>query len=355
MGGKKRSTKQGSRASQGADTDGAMDEEEDGGEEGHSAAPSTSSEEPDGDAPLSASRISQKTNVRLAGLFSGGDIGVSTDGSTTPTGPGAEESADEDTEIFTQFTEDAPMSDVSKYEAKINELQSSGWQPSQELGSAVDDDDYGELEQMSQDGDDDKQGIKDHEMKELEREYETEHQQSATAGVSEMNVQEDEALARRLSLDSAGSGPSDLDLVFNQDMDPWGGLTPLDEPYMELWNIAESGLWRMPEITRSSENSEQSNGTQKRVRFEDQTAASSSSSSDDSEDEDDIFPDLFLAQDQLDPLYLHAIDNELDEDFHVDDASDAGSFWDFDADERIALAADEEDGSSDSSSSADCT
>lgn len=64
---------------------------------------------------------------------------------------------------------------------------------------------------------------------------------------------------------------------------------------------------------------------QRRVHF------ASDSSSEDSDVNDDIFPDIFLEQDRLDPRFRREIENDHNRD-NLDNVSDDGSFWDFNAD-----------------------
>lgn len=52
-----------------------------------------------------------------------------------------------------------------------------------------------------------------------------------------------------------------------------------------------------------------------------------------SEDEDDMFPDIFLAQNDLDPNFRKAIESNEGNDDHIG-SSDDGSYWDYHEDER---------------------
>lgn len=61
----------------------------------------------------------------------------------------------------------------------------------------------------------------------------------------------------------------------------------------------------------------------RRVHFE-----YSESSSEDSDIADDVFPDIFLEQDRLDPRFRREIENDRSRD-NLDNVSDDGSFWDF--------------------------
>lgn len=92
----------------------------------------------------------------------------------------------------------------------------------------------------------------------------------------------------------------------------------------------------------------------RRVHFE-----YSDSSSDDSDVEDDVFPDIFLEQDRLDPSFRKEIENDRSRD-NMDNVSDDGSFWDF-AGENSGVPLSEAvpkessyDSSSDDSSDYDC-
>ncbi|KAF2723055.1 hypothetical protein K431DRAFT_301993 [Polychaeton citri CBS 116435] len=177
--------------------------------------------------------------------------------------------------------------------------------------------------------------------------------------MQEMNLKDDYALARRLSLASDDSNNQEDDWDFNLDEDPFMGLTPFDEGYMDLHGRAELSMWRMPENFRGREDSTQSASTQKRVRFQDDVDIhmdyADSSSSSDEEDDGDAFPDLFMAQD--DPLLqrrLGALEREdIDAAFNVAEGSETASVWDWDgADEQLAfklLDADDESESGDDS------
>ncbi|KAI9678760.1 MAG: hypothetical protein M1817_005817 [Caeruleum heppii] len=65
----------------------------------------------------------------------------------------------------------------------------------------------------------------------------------------------------------------------------------------------------------------------KRVRFTDELPSSDTSTSD---EDDDVFPDLFMEVDQLDPHFRRMIENEQDNDDGNSHSSDGdGSYWDF--------------------------
>lgn len=194
----------------------------------------------------------------------------------------------------------------------------------------IDDDDYHGVEDIS-DSDDD--GIEEPEnavLKAAEQDLiaefeETERPRTASAMSHEMTsltLAEDAALARRLSLQSDDSSLEQLD--FNQD--PFGGLGHTDSLYQDLMDDAEEDFdgdlasWRIPAIPdypASRQNSVQSNGNEKRVRFA-ETATSSRSSSMSSEEEDprDTFPDLFDGGDDhmTRSQFLMDIDSAIEDD-----------------------------------------
>lgn len=70
----------------------------------------------------------------------------------------------------------------------------------------------------------------------------------------------------------------------------------------------------------------QSQGSERRVHFEDDIGMSSSSSSRSSSPESSFFPDLFVQQDRLDPAIRKAIENDDDE----DDGSNDTNEWEYD-------------------------
>ena len=134
--------------------------------------------------------------------------------------------------------------------------------------------------------------------------------------------------------------------------DPFLGLMKHGHLYNDLWNEAESAIWRMPETIRQHQGGDANGTTQKRVRFEETQSRDTSIAS--SEDPNDAFPDLFAASD--DPAVKErlalAVDQEIDFPQNYDDAE---SVYDFeDDDEKFAFEVDENSDSEYDSSSYDC-
>jgi hypothetical protein len=97
------------------------------------------------------------------------------------------------------------------------------------------------------------------------------------------------------------------------------------------------------------------------VRFEDDTPTTDSTGSNTSDDDDEVFPDLFLDQDRLDPVFLRMIENDHETDENFGFGSEDGSYWDFRGSDDFDQEADGGDDSSDtedsvgSSSGYECT
>lgn len=224
--------------------------------------------------------------------------------------------------------------------------------------NASDDDDYAGVEEIS----DDEGSVKDSQVMraaeadlidEFERTEERRNANVMTAEMDTMFLQDDDALARRLSLASNGSQPNESDpFNFDVDMnaDPFSGFGFGDSQYQELYNDAESALsdWR-----NDRHNSEDSLERKKKVRFQEpHEVLSRSSSMSSSEDQGEAFPDLFAAHDDPSLRAHFGLDVDLDAGFQNDDA---GSCYDFDGEEeRLALAIDEESDTDDESSSVEC-
>ena len=175
-----------------------------------------------------------------------------------------------------------------------------------------------------------------------------------TFDLNEMALHEDEVLARRLNLRGDDSQTTELDLGIDVSEDPFFGLSRDTNEYNEMWNAAESALWRMPETARTRENDEPGTGNQKRVRFHEEMDFRSPSRSD-SEDPNEAFPDLFaVAAD--DPIIKQQIALGMKHDYGIqeDEVNDAESFYDFDEDEKLAFEIDEESDSAGDLSGNDC-
>ena len=188
---------------------------------------------------------------------------------------------------------------------------------------------------------------------EFERTEQRRNANTVTNDMSEMAIHEEEALARRLSLQANDSQVDEFGFEINMNEDPFFGLAKNDNLYADMWNEAESALWRMPETVRTREQSDPSSTTQKRVRFFEPDSRESSSSG--TEDPNESYPDLFAASD--DPLVKQRIALNLEQDIAVNgkDFADADSFYDFaDEDEKLAFQLDEQSDSEDDMSSYDC-
>ena len=87
--------------------------------------------------------------------------------------------------------------------------------------------------------------------------------------------------------------------------------------------------------------------TTRRVRFADDISHSSNSRTSSATVENSIFPDLFMNQDSLDPMFRQLIENDNEDENHsITDGE--GSYWDFDDNEDFEL---EKHGLEDNSSS----
>ena len=190
-------------------------------------------------------------------------------------------------------------------------------------------------------------------INEFERQEQRQHATVMTNDMTLMALDEDKALARRLSLQLPGSQIDDFGFPINMDEDPFHGLPKDDENYRNLWSQAETALWRMPEMTGSREGSDPASANQKRVRFQEIEIDSSSGS--ESEDPNEVYPDLLDAAvvPNLDQLIAFGLDYDARHDQNGN--NDNESFYDFeDEDERLAFQVDEESDSDEDLSSSDC-
>ncbi|KAI9783526.1 MAG: hypothetical protein M1839_003696 [Geoglossum umbratile] len=88
------------------------------------------------------------------------------------------------------------------------------------------------------------------------------------------------------------------------------------------------------------------------VRFEDDSHTTDNTSSNTSDEDEDIFPDLFLEQDRIDPVFLRMIENDQDADDNFGfGGSEDGSYWDFRGSDDLDHGVDGGDNSSDTESS----
>ncbi|KAI5237479.1 hypothetical protein E4T43_08078 [Aureobasidium subglaciale] len=212
---------------------------------------------------------------------------------------------------------------------KMSELQASGWRPPEE--SMDSDDDYDAVDMISNSDDEEKS------MRKAE--------EKLMADDDDDDEESNAALARRLSLSSQNSNQAELAyLEFNDDY--LLGDDPFSQPYLDADQImAVPDFFREGSpLTRTE--SEQTVPPQRRVRFEERADMSDET---DSDADSDFFPDLFIQQDHLDPRFRRLIEKDDDHELYQDDSSNAGSEWDFEADEMRVLLMDEEEEDSDSS------
>jgi hypothetical protein len=212
---------------------------------------------------------------------------------------------------------------------KMSELQASGWRPPEE--SFDSDDDYDGVDMISN-SDDEEKSMRKAEEKLMAQDEDDDDEHNA-------------ALARRLSLSSQNSNQGELAyLEFNDD------YLLRDDPFSQPWLDADE-IVAAPEFFREASpltrtESEQTVPPQRRVRFEERADMSDET---DSDNDSDFFPDLFIQQDHLDPRFRRLIEKDDDHELYQDDSSNAGSEWDFEADEMRMLLMDEEEEESDSS------
>lgn len=230
-------------------------------------------------------------------------------------------------------------------EQKMYELHASGWRPPEETMSTPDDDDYNDVDYLSDN--------------EVDASSITRREEQLLTAEERFKPADEQALARRLSLSSQGSNESDTAYLDFNDNFLYSSETPWSQSFQHLHpdNLVNYGTVftdlhdiQAPEDTPlASKASEDSFAAQRKVRFEDEVDASDSDS-EDSEIDQNLFPDLFIQQDQLDAGFRAEIDADV-YDLYMEDESDDGSCWDFDADEARILAMDVCDESSDSDNS----
>jgi hypothetical protein len=220
----------------------------------------------------------------------------------------------------------------------------NGQEPQPNYDNAIesDDEDYSGVNLVPDDDESDMDM-----MERQEESYILQEEQQATTLLNEYRD------ARRLSLESCLS-----DNIFDV-------TAPLDDEFMA--GLPDFGFTPFfePEAVPSSPvpmaKRKFSDGSAKRVRFDDDVQVSDSSSSESSELDSSVFPDLFLDQDKIPPPSLHQLldmENDDDNGDMASPQSDA-SFWDFEQNEsRITQVdnSDESEGeSSGESSGYECT
>jgi hypothetical protein len=196
----------------------------------------------------------------------------------------------------------------------------------------TDDEDYSGVNLVPEDDDSDMEM-----MEQQEENYILQEEQQATTLLNEFRD------ARRLSLESCLS-----DNIFDV-------TAPLDDVFMS--SLPDYGFAQFfePEALPASPvpaaKRKFSDGSAKRVRFDDEVQLSDSSSSESSELDSSMFPDLFLDQDKIPPS-LHQL-LEFDNDDDNGDVASPGSeasFWDFEQTESRITQVDHSDDTDDESS-----
>lgn len=227
------------------------------------------------------------------------------------------------------MAEDMDMSGA--LQRKMSELQASGWRPPEE--SMDSDEDYDAVDMISN-SDDEEKSMRKAEEKLMVNDEDDEEDHDA-------------ALARRLSLSSSGSNHVDLG-YFELNNDYLLSETVFAQSFLDVDQIvAAPDFFRETSPLQRTE-SEQTVATQRRVRFEERVDMSDET---DSDADSDFFPDLFIQQDHLDPRFRRLIEKDDDHELYQDDSSNAGSEWDFEADEMRLLLMDEEEESDSSAGS----
>jgi hypothetical protein len=222
-----------------------------------------------------------------------------------------------------------------------------------------DEDGYEDLEDVS-DGEEsvndvDERSILQSAERDLIDEYERkEDRRNAAVMTNDMNLMaldEEQDLARRLSLQGSDSQTDEFGFPIDMNADPFYGFRVEGATYKDLWVEAETTLF--PSMARSRESSDPASTTQKRVRFEEIQVDSSSGS--DSEDPNDAYPDLLDASEVPNLKQRIALGLELNAGLDRNGFNDAESFYDFeDEDERRAFEIDEESDSDEDLSSYEC-
>ncbi|EME88556.1 uncharacterized protein MYCFIDRAFT_89221 [Pseudocercospora fijiensis CIRAD86] len=223
------------------------------------------------------------------------------------------------------------------------------------IAGAVDDDDYGGVEDVSDSEDDDSEKVVLRAAEqELIAEFESQRPETANSmsnGMTGLTLTEDEdaALARRLSLQSDDGNDIFEELDFSQD--PFGGLSASNSVYQQILADAEEDLasWRSPAGKLARENSMQSNGNEKKVRFAETVSSRSSSLSSEDEDPRDTFPDLF--DEAEDPMLRSQF--LMDTEMAIDDDNASEFEYDLDQYEKgtYHISQESDDSDSDISSS----
>lgn len=261
---------------------------------------------------------------------------ITTSANTTSIADGADEEAEAEAETSakkmdadTSAPAVADLTMSGALQQKMSELKASGWRPPEE--SFDSDDDYNAVDMISDSEEEEKK------MRKVEEKL----------MAVDADDEDDVALARRLSLSSSGSNNDDLGYL-DLNNDYLLGETPFSQSFLDVDQLISSAdlLREGSPLTRT--NIEETAATQRRVRFEEKVDLSDGATTD-SDAESDFFPDLFIQQDHLDPKFRRLIEKDDDYELYKDDSSNAGSEWDFEADEMRMLLMQEEEEESDSS------
>lgn len=256
------------------------------------------------------------------------------------------------------FLDDVDMMDTM-------DMSVNGGAEESDVKSLEDDDDYTGLDAISDD-DDEREG--EEIEKDMLRAAEADLRQEYLETETERTMQEEQDWyaeelnqagyrSRNLSIGSDDYDPFGLAAPLNLDDDPFQGAQLFDSEWQGLMDDAEMNLWRMPNHDRQREDSFQSNGRPKRVRFAEgaplsRSSSRSSSGSSDDEAGDDAYPDIFMDQD--DPKIQRLLAQEQADGDMNGYGSDAGSVYDFEDDaDRFAFEMDEESDSTEDGSDSD--
>ena len=229
-------------------------------------------------------------------------------------------------------------SDNDAISQKMSELEAQGWQPDEEDYGIADDDDYDAVDMIS-DSEDDDNTMRKREEKSI---------------FGNRSREEENDLARRLSLCSNATDDIDFAGFDNFDFDPAQAIDPTQVRSIGKWLDIhfDSRRTSFDDVSQDvfTEDSVTSNaGQSRRVRFQDEVDMSDLGSSD-SEPDNETFPDLFGDAHPNHSPAMHQLTNSM----QFDDGSDAGSCWDFDGDQPIDLEEDDTSNSSATSDGNDC-
>ncbi|KAL3428086.1 hypothetical protein PVAG01_01595 [Phlyctema vagabunda] len=134
--------------------------------------------------------------------------------------------------------------------------------------------------------------------------------------------EDDDVLTPRPSIDDDQSSWEGFDVASQDDV--LGGDEPFFDDHMARMTKPDVDTqitaWNATNVHSEDDNTPEA----RRVRFD----IDSDSSSSHSEDEDNIFPDIFLDQNSLDPSFRRIIENGDDNDDDLASSND-GSYWDF--------------------------